>query len=109
MWEWVVEEPECYINWNEDAPNDYDFGEDYIIIFGDGSGLCNDFPDYIESPPYFICEQVIGDSNGDGIINAQDLTILIKLLLSDMECGTILDANGDGIVNILDVVRLKKI
>lgn len=105
---WVAEEPECYINWNEGEPNDYNFGEDYAIIFGNGSGLCNDYPDYTENLPYFICEQIISDGNGDGSIDSQDLTVLINSLLSNAEHLDVLDANGDGVLNIIDLIRLKK-
>lgn len=52
-----------------------------------------------------------GDSNSDEEINAQDLSIIMNLILSDdidyrsnIEC----DANGDGMINLLDLVRLKK-
>ena len=52
-----------------------------------------------------------GDSNGDYEINANDLTVIINLILSnkiDYESNITCDANGDGVINLLDLVRLKK-
>ena len=44
-----------------------------------------------------------GDLNGDGMINIQDLIILVNMIL-DGEYSTIADLNEDGIVNILDII-----
>ena len=52
-----------------------------------------------------------GDADGNGKINASDLTKLKKLILSDIadyDSNTVCDVNGDGKVDILDLVRLKK-
>ena len=48
----------------------------------------------------------LGDVNGDGIINIDDVTALIDLLLSGGTPGEGADVNGDGIVNIDDVTAL---
>jgi len=44
-----------------------------------------------------------GDLNGDGMINIQDLIILVNMIL-DGEFSTIADLNEDGVVNILDII-----
>jgi len=44
-----------------------------------------------------------GDLNGDGMINIQDLIILVNMIL-DGEYSTIADLNEDGVVNILDII-----
>lgn len=51
-----------------------------------------------------------GDINGDGSINAKDLTRLMKNVsgaLSDVE-KDVLDVTGDGVVNSKDLIRLMK-
>ena len=44
-----------------------------------------------------------GDLNGDGMINIQDLIILVNMIL-DGEYSTVADLNEDGVVNILDII-----
>ena len=44
-----------------------------------------------------------GDLNGDGMINIQDLIILVNMIL-DGEYSTIADLNEEGVVNILDII-----
>lgn len=56
-----------------------------------------------------VIKYIIGDGNGDGKINAEDLIVLRKALLTDSKYSKVLDANGDGIVDIRDLVRLKKL
>ena len=58
--------------------------------------------------PLLVTINFIGDGNGDGVTNAQDLIILRQALLTDSEYSEVLDANGDGVVDIRDLVRLKK-
>ena len=43
-----------------------------------------------------------GDLNGDGMIDIQDLIILINMILAN-EYSTLADLNEDGVVNILDI------
>ena len=57
-------------------------------------------------------EPVFGDLNGDGIVNIQDVVILVNASI-DYEFGDVADpaydVNGDGIINILDVVMVVNI
>ncbi len=48
---------------------------------------------------------LVGDVNGDGILNILDVVIIVNLILSG-EFTTSADLNEDGIINILDIVQL---
>lgn len=53
-------------------------------------------------------DYLLGDVNGDGVVNISDVTSLIDMLLSDSG-GSYLkpaDINGDGVINISDVTAL---
>lgn len=52
---------------------------------------------------------VIGDGNGDGKTNAEDLTLLTNALTSGAEYNGNLDINGNGSLDILDIIALKKL
>ena len=47
-----------------------------------------------------------GDMNGDGILDIEDVTIMISMLLSGEELPSYADLNGDSVVDIDDVVML---
>ena len=53
-----------------------------------------------------------GDTNGDGIINLKDVTLLRRMLAAgEVDTSKIRgnpDANGDGVVNLKDVTHLKR-
>ena len=48
------------------------------------------------------------DVNRDGKVEAYDLIVLRKALLTDTAYSEVLDCNGDGEFNLLDLIRLKK-
>ncbi len=49
-----------------------------------------------------------GDANGDGVVDATDLTKTIRIVLGlDSDTGTA-DANGDGVVNALDIAWIEQ-
>ena len=50
-------------------------------------------------------QSVLGDINGDTIVNVQDIILLINIILSDQFDDTA-DINADGTINILDVVQV---
>ena len=51
---------------------------------------------------------LLGDINGDTLINIQDIILTINLILSN-EYNDAADLNSDGVLNILDVVQLVNI
>ena len=52
---------------------------------------------------------IIGDVNGDEIVNVLDIVLLVNLVLTGAEYNEQSDINNDGIINILDVVQLVNI
>ena len=50
-----------------------------------------------------ITNTFAGDINGDGILNIQDIILIITMVLSG-DYSTLADMNEDGTVNILDIV-----
>ena len=51
-------------------------------------------------------ETLLGDTNGDGILNVLDVVILVNIALSGAGDVSNADMNGDGVINVLDVVIL---
>jgi hypothetical protein len=52
-----------------------------------------------------IEDNIQGDINGDGLLNIQDIILIVNMVLSG-DYSTLADMNGDGTVNILDVVQV---
>ena len=50
--------------------------------------------------------QIIGDVNGDGLVDVFDVTQLIDIILQAEESSPAADLNQDGIVDIADVIIL---
>ena len=61
-----------------------------------------DNPGYFTEKPDFI----LGDVNGDGLVNISDVTALIDILLNDETAPAAADFNQDGSINISDVTYL---
>ena len=53
----------------------------------------------------FIDTYLLGDLNEDGLINIQDVILIINLILNQ-EYQSVADINNDNLINILDVVQL---
>ena len=49
---------------------------------------------------------ILGDVNGDEVLNILDVVILVGLILDDAEYDVRADINGDGGLNVLDIVGL---
>lgn len=56
----------------------------------------------------FLDRQTLGDINEDGVINIQDVILLINLILNN-EYDALADLNSDSISNVLDVVQIVNI
>ena len=54
----------------------------------------------------FIDNTVVGDINGDEIINVLDVVIIVNMIVSNAEYMQEADLNDDSIVNVLDIVLL---
>ena len=52
------------------------------------------------------CMGILGDMNGDGIINILDVILLVNIILGSGGDSTMGDINTDGSINILDVILL---
>ena len=91
------------LNWS-----DYGFegNESYL----NNNQLCPPYPDcIIENVGYqdmSNCHQTqLGDINNDGIINVQDLVLIVNIIMLN-EYNQIADMNGDYVIDILDLVQL---
>ena len=54
-------------------------------------------------------ESMLGDLNGDGIINVLDIVTIVNIVLNAGDYNPLADLNEDGINNILDIVVLVNI
>lgn len=56
-----------------------------------------------------ITSSMAGDANGDGVVNAIDITKVERIVVGlDTETAGA-DANGDGVVNALDITKIERI
>ena len=55
---------------------------------------------------YFDSNQLLGDVNGDQVINILDIILTVNIILGVDNSSNSADVNSDGVVNILDVVSL---
>lgn len=118
LYEWLLElEPGDY------TFNIYDaFGDGICCAYGEGYyqivhgeeivvGPGGEFADF-ESVPFTVEDALLmGDLNGDGVLDILDITRLIEIVTDTGEDVTpdelaVLDLNGDGAYNVLDVVIL---
>ena len=53
-------------------------------------------------------QSVLGDINGDSLVNIQDIILLVNVILNG-QTDSASDINSDGLVNILDVVQIVNI
>ena len=54
----------------------------------------------------FVDNSIVGDINGDEVINVLDVVIIVNLIVSNAEYMEEADLNEDSIVNVLDIVLL---
>ena len=75
----------------------------------DVTNLGNIQKDYIRSilQEHYI-QSILGDFNGDGTVNVQDLVLTVNLALSSGYNGAV-DLNSDSVINVLDIVQIVNI
>lgn len=103
MFEWFMNDgfPEAVIldqNMNVfDLPPDYEpnYLNSQIQAALNDCDECND-------------EFIVGDVNGDGVLNILDVVIIVNLILSG-EFNESADLNSDGLINVIDIVQLVNI
>ena len=54
-------------------------------------------------------EGLLGDVNGDGVLNVLDVVSLVNIILGDDDYILAGDMNQDGVLNVLDIVTLVNI
>jgi len=89
----------------------------YVKDGGGGSTDCTNtgcadaaFIDDIVFPPVFVESNLLGDANGDSLLNILDVIVLVNMVLGSIEADlAVADLNGDGVVNILDITALLNI
>ena len=86
-----------------------DYDGNFIGSITLNSGVSNSAKNYIRNILDEHYQQtILGDVNGDLIINVQDIILLVNLILSG-QIDDAADLNSDGIVNVLDVIQVVNI
>jgi hypothetical protein len=69
------------------------------------------FVDDIVFPPVYIeSDGILGDTNGDEILNVLDVIAMVNMVLGNTEADlNTADMNGDGLVSVLDIIALLNI
>ncbi len=53
-----------------------------------------------------VINSVMGDVNGDGLLNVLDIVAMVDMVLGFNEINSLADINGDNLVNVLDVIEM---
>jgi len=97
------------------SPGMTEFTWSYVKDNGGGSTDCINtdcldaaFIDDIVFPPVYVeSDVIVGDTNGDEVLNVLDVILMVGMILGsadeDLESG---DLNSDGLINVLDVTLL---
>lgn len=59
--------------------------------------------DYSSNPAQLVVFLKNGDLNGDGLINAVDIGMVINMILGQFPVDLAADFNNDGVVNVVDI------
>ena len=78
---------------------------DHIDVFSLGNSEKSQIRSILEE---YYQQSIIGDVNGDSVINIQDIVFTINLVISG-EYNSAADLNSDGIINVLDIVQIVNI
>lgn len=55
-WRWITGERVTYTNWQPGEPNDDDEGEDYAMMYKDGTWNDAGGPKHPDEAHYYVCE-----------------------------------------------------
>ena len=55
-----------------------------------------------------MSQAVFPDANGDGVVNAADITCLERIIVGLEGVTPGADANGDGTVNVADITSIER-
>ena len=88
--------------------------EYYGVVGGTWVGGPNDYFFEIQDQAYnfiynFIGSNIIGDINGDELVNVIDVLTIVSSILNSEPYSLNSDLNSDGIINVLDILNLVSI
>ena len=75
---------------------------DHIDVFSLGNSEKSQIRSILEE---YYQQSIIGDVNGDSVINVQDIVLTVNLVMSG-EYNSASDLNSDGVINVLDIVQI---
>ena len=78
---------------------------DHIDVFSLGNSEKSQIRSILEE---YYQQSIIGDVNGDSVINIQDIVLTVNLVMSG-EYNSAADLNSDGVTNVLDIVQIVNI
>ena len=86
-----------------------DYDASFLGVITLNSGLNNTAKNYIRNIIEEHYQQsVLGDMNGDSIVNIQDIILLVNVILTG-GTDTVADINSDGTINVLDIIQVVNI
>ena len=84
-----------------------DYEGNYIGSITLSNGLSTTSKNYIRNMIAENYEQLLmGDVNGDSILNVQDIILLVNIILGNQLESDVADLNTDGTINVLDIIEL---
>ena len=78
---------------------------DHIDVFSLGNSEKSQIRSILEE---YYQQSIIGDVNGDSVINIQDIVLTVNLVMSG-EYNSAADLNSDGVTNVLYIVQIVNI
>lgn len=70
---------------------------------------CKDLAGNVNNNDYYIERTLEGDLNTDGVVNIQDIMVLINYFTQDNTGISAVDMNDDGVLNILDMMVIVRL
>ena len=99
-----LDKPWDYNNFSKNPHLTWKFVKDQGVTEGEDAV----WVDQITFPPVYTSNILLGDVNGDTLINVQDIVLIVNLVLS-AGYDSAADLNSDGITNVLDIVQIVNI